>query len=104
MIVLTLMKVAEEEEEEEDVTRIVVASSVTFTFHPKERSFRAALHSFRSGEGREGKRETCSVGCHIKEGRKARRQEGIWHRPATSHRQPWHVLLKDGGVFELDPF
>ena len=58
MIVLTLIKVAEEEEEEEeeDVTRIVVASSVTFTFHPKERSFRAALHSFRSGEGREGVR------------------------------------------------
>ena len=72
-------------------------------FHPKERSFpvKAALHPFRSGA--EERRDGDMLGFHRKEAR----QEGIWPGPiypAMQPCQPWHVLLKDGGVFELDPF
>ena len=38
------------------------------------------------------------LGWFPQKGRKARRHL------APSDSQPWHVLLKDGGVFELDPF
>ena len=87
MIVLTLMKV-------EDVTRIVVRP--LRYFHPKmSGDLPKALYIHSDQAGRHA--------WLPHKGREERGHLAPYSQPDPLL-QPWHVLLKDEGGFELDPF
>lgn len=97
MIVLTLMKAATAAAEEDVTCDLDRVLSVTFTQKRGPRRHKSCFTSIQIRR-RRGGREGDMLGWFPQKGRKARRHL------APSDSQPWHVLLKDGGVFELDPF